>query len=183
MKVIVFVLLLAGCASLESPDPASPYYAYSSGWVAGLNRPLTIPVDSATVRLQYGQIVPRNSVQEQDPFCVVELNTVGSAPQILRPGNFDVLQVTRSISPVISRAAPSPFMKTRFVFDDGAPTFLYYITTFRLRDPAQPDLRSMTCAWNQMAPGNRALMRHLSLDEIRGALGGWMNLIPPRSTL
>ncbi len=183
MKVVIFALLLAGCASLESPDPASPYYAYPPGWVAQLHQPLTIPAGAATVRLQYGQIVPRNSVQEQDPFCVVELNTVSEAPQTLKPGNFDVLQITRSISPVFAGESHSPFMKTRFVFDDGDPTFLYYITTFRLRDPAQPDLRGMTCAWNQMAPGNRALMRHLSLSEIRDALGGWISLIPPKSTL
>src|SRR5574340_1793367 len=90
MKVAVFALLLAGCASLESSDPASPYYAYSAGWVAQLNRPLTIPAGSATVRLQYGRIVPRNSVQEQDPFCVVELDTVRAEPQTLQPGRFEV---------------------------------------------------------------------------------------------
>ena len=33
-----------------------------------------------------------------------------------------------------------------------------------------------------MAPGNRALMRHLTLDEIRSALGDWMILIPPKES-
>lgn len=184
MKTIVFALLLAGCASLASPDPASPYYAYPPGWTAQLNRPLTIPPDSATVRLQYGQVVPRNGVQEQDPFCVVELNTVSDAPQTLRPGRFEVLRITRSVSTLFADAASTPFMKAQFVNDDdGAPTFLYYITEFRLRDPAQPALRGMRCAWNQMAPGNRPLMRHLTLGEIRGALGGWITLIPPQATL
>ena len=41
----------------------------------------------------------------------------------------------------------------------------------------------MRCAWNQMAPVNRMLMRHLTLDEIRWALGDWMSLIPPKETL
>ena len=41
----------------------------------------------------------------------------------------------------------------------------------------------MRCAWNQMAPGNRALMRHLTLDEIRWALGEWIDLIPPKESL
>ncbi len=33
MKTVVvgLALLLGGCAGLESPDPASPYYAYSQG--------------------------------------------------------------------------------------------------------------------------------------------------------
>ncbi len=171
------VLLLGGCAGLQSPDPASPYYAYAPGWAVQLNRPLTIPPDAATVRLQYGRIVPRNSVQEYAPFCVVELNTVRAEAQTLQPGRFEVWRVTRSVSPVA--AAASPFVKARFVADDGDPTFLYFKTEFRLRDAAQPDLRGMSCAWNQMAPGNRALMRHLTLDEIRQALGGWMSLIPP----
>jgi hypothetical protein len=64
----------------------------------------------------------------------------------------------------------------RHVDDEGDPSFLYFITEFRLRDPQQPNLRSLRCAWNQMAPGNRALMRHLTLDEIRSALGDWMQL-------
>lgn len=182
MKVVVFVLLLAGCASLESPDPASPYYAYPPGWVAQLNQPLTVPAGSATVRLQYGQVVPRNSVQEQDPFCVVELNTVSNAPQTVQPGRFEVWRITRNVSSILARRTSSPFMQARYVFDDS-PTFLYYITAFRLRDPAQPNLRGMTCAWNQMAPGNQSLMRHLRLGEIRAALGDWITLVPPKTTL
>lgn len=176
------LLLLGGCAGLESPDPASPYYAYTSGWVVQLNRPLTIEPDAATVRLQYGRIVPRNSVQEHDPFCVVELETVRTEPQTLQPGRFEVWRVSRSVNP-ITVMAKSPLIRARYIEDDGDPSFLYFITEFRLRDPAQPALRGMRCAWNQMAPGNRALMRHLTLNEIRWALGDWMTLIPPKEML
>ena len=175
------ILLLGGCAGLESPDTASPYYAYSSGWIVQLNRPLTIEPDAATVRLQYGRTVPRNSVQEHDPFCVVELDTVRAEPQMLQPGRFEVWRVTRSVSPIA--AAPLPFVRTLDVGDDDGSTFLYFKTEFRLRDPAQPTLRGMTCMWNQMAPGNLGLMRHLTLDEIRGAVGDWMMLIPPKEAL
>lgn len=178
---IGWVLLLGGCASLGSPDPASPYYAYTSGWVARLERPLTIPRDAATVRLQYGAIVPRNSVQEHDPYCVVELNTVRAEPQVLQPGRFEVWRVTRSVE-TLAATAPH-FIKAGYVLDDTGPSFLYYKTEFHMRDPAQPDLRSMTCAWDQMAPGNRAMMRHLTLDEIRSALGDWITLMLPRERL
>lgn len=177
---IGLILLLGGCAGPDLRDPASPYYAYSSGWTVQLNRPLTIPPDAATVRLQYGGIVPRNSVQEHDPFCVVELDTVRPEPQTLQPGRFEVWRVTRSVNP-IAAARSSPYIRTGLVEDDDDPTFLYFITEFRLRDATQPDLRGMTCAWNQMAPGNRALMRHLKLGEIQSALGDWMTLIPPKA--
>jgi hypothetical protein len=180
--LVGLAVLLAACAGLESSDPASPYYAYSSGWVAQLNRPLTIPPDAATVRLQYGRIVPRNSVQEHDPFCVVELDTVQAGPQTLQPGRFEVWRVTRRVNP-ITAARSLPYVRTALGVDYGEPSFLYFITEFRLRDPAQPNLRGMTCAWNQMTPANRALMRHLTLDEIQSALGDWMRLIPPKGSL
>ena len=184
MKWIVFgwVLLLGGCAGLQSPDPASPYYGFPPGWAVQLNRALPIDAGSATVRLQYGRIVPRNGVQEQDPFCIMEVNALSSQVQLLQPGRFEVVQVTRSVSP-ITAAAPSPLLKTRLVFDDGSPSFLYFITEFRLRDAARPEVRSLRCAWDQMAPGNRGLMRQLTLDEMRGALGGWISLIPPAERL
>lgn len=168
-------LILAGCGGLQSSDPASPYYAYPTGWGIELHRPLTIPAEAATVRLQYGRVVPRNGVQDHDPFCVVELNTVRDVPQTLAPGRFEVVRVTRSVSTLA--AAPAPFRRVS-LDDDGEPSFLYFVTEFRLHDPAQPDLRSMHCAWNQMAPGNRALMRHLTLDEIRRAVGDWITLKP-----
>ena len=150
---IGLVVMLAGCAGLESPDPASPYYAYSSGWVVHLNRPLTIEPGAATVRLQYGGIVPRNSVQEHDPFCVVELDTVRAEPQTLQPGRFEVWRVTRSISS-ITAVAQSPLTKALYIIDDdGGPTFLYFITEFRLRDPGQPNLRGMVPGQNRIAGG------------------------------
>lgn len=183
MKTVLIglVLLLGGCRSLDSPNPASPYFAYTTGWVVRLDRPLTIPPDAATVRLQYGEIVPRNSVQEHDAYCVVELNTVSPNPQILKPGRFKVWRVTRSVETVA--AAPSPFIKVGYVQDDSGPSLLYYKTEFHLRDPAQPNLRSMTCAWDQMAPINRTFMRHLTLNEIRSALGNWITLTPPGEVL
>ena len=183
MKTILIglVLLLGGCESLESPNPASPYFAFNSGWVVRLNQPLTIPADAATVRLQYGAIVPRNSVQEHDAYCVVELNTVSPNPQTLKPGQFKVWRVTRSVETLA--AIPSFFVKAGYALDDSGPSFLYYKTEFHLRDPAQPNLRSMTCAWDQMAPSNRSLMRHLTLNEMRRALGNWITLIPPGETL
>ena len=182
LLILLVLAAVGGCGSLNSPDPASPYYAYPPGWTVQLNQVLPIDPGAATVRLQYGRIVPRNGVQEQDPFCIMEVNTLNNQVQLLQPGRFEVVQVTRSISS-ITAAAKSPLIKARFAFDDGSPSFLYFITEFRLHDPARPDVRSLRCAWDQMAPGNRALMRHLTLDEMRGALGSWITLISPAERL
>ncbi|HMM47422.1 MAG TPA: hypothetical protein PKC12_05520 [Thiobacillaceae bacterium] len=182
MMAAVLALLLGGCTGLQSADPASPRYAYATGWTAELHRPLTIAPGAATVRLQYGAIVQRNSVQEWDPFCIVEIDTVRDEPQVVRPGRFEVWRVRRSVNPVTARAA-SGFVQTHLARDDGGPSFLYFITEFRLRDPDQPALRGMRCAWDQMVPSRRMLMRHLTLEEIQHALGGWITLIPPKESL
>lgn len=182
VSAVLGMVALGGCSSLSSPDPASPHYSFPPGWSVQLNRVLPIDPGAATVRLQYGRIVPRNGVQEQDPFCIMEVNTLSNQVQWLQPGRFEVVGVTRSVSS-ITAAAPSPLIKARFAFDDGSPSFLYFITEFRLRAADQPDVRSLRCAWNQMAPGNRGMMRHLTLDEMRGALGGWISLMPPKESL
>ncbi len=176
-------MLLAGCSVLQSPDPASPYYAYPPGWQVQLNRPLPIETGRATVRLQFGQIVPYNGVQDAYPFCIVEVNTVsGPDPQILQPQRLDVVKVTHEISEISASAAP--YARQGFVkVGADLPSFLYYITIFHLR-PTQPsDIRNMRCAWNQMAPGNRSLMRDLTLGEMRQALGDWITLVPPGASL
>lgn len=174
--ILAGLVFLGGCAALHSADPASPYYAYGAGWTLQLHRPLTIPAHAATVRLQYGRIVPRNGVQEHDPFCVMELSTVRDLPQTVLPGRFGITRVTRRIDP-ISAAAASPFLRT--AHQDSTPSFLYYVTEFRLHDAASPGLYSLRCAWDQRAPGNQALMRHLAQGEIRAALGDWVTLHAP----
>ncbi len=176
---LIGMVLLGGCVGLHSDDPASPYYRYAAGWTLQVQRTLTVPADAATVRLQYGNIVPRNGVQEHDPFCILALSTVRGVAQSVAPGRYAIERVTRRIDP-ISAAAPSPFVRVSQGGDGGSsPSFLYYVTEFRLRDPAQPELYSLRCAWDQWAPGNQAAMRHLTLGEIGVALGDWMTLRAP----
>lgn len=177
--VLVGMLVLGSCTTLESSNPESPYYDYPPGWVVQLNRPLPVEPGTATTRLQFGQIVPRNSVQDAYPFCIVEVNNVsGARVQMLQPGRFEVLEVTHSVSEISASAAPYAYPGFIKVGRDS-PSFLYFITMFHLRPTQQSDIRNMRCAWNQMAPGNRALMRDLTLSEIRQALGDWITLIPP----
>lgn len=177
---ISLIALLAGCASLQSNDPASPYYAYVTGWRIELTRPLTIEPGEASARLQYGRVVPRNGVQRHDPHCVIELDTVSDGPQILQPGRFEVLRVIRSANDFFVDAG-GPLRPVAHA-DDGGPSALFFITEFRLRDPAQPYLRSLTCAWDQLAPGNFPLMRHLALPEIQSAVGDWLRFTAPEKT-
>lgn len=173
-------LLLAGCQS-QPPYPVdSPHYAYPRGLAIHLVQALEIPPGAATVRLQYGRPVARNGVQEVDPHCIFELDTVGDAVQRVAPDSFSVTRIQRREQTFSGMPAwPQPWPRSlRVGWDDDGPSHLYYLTEFRLHSPRQPAVRSLTCQSNQMSAGI-AIMRHLSLPEMRGALGDYFRLELP----
>lgn len=158
-----------------------------------LRSAIDIEPNAATARLQYGRIVARNGVQEQDPFCVFEIDTVSDKVQTVPPARFRITGISRSVEtfagmpvmPHVGQNWPSR-MNLRVGFsDDDSPTHIYYKTTFRLTDTelhGQPQVRSLSCMSNQNSPGSAAFMRHLTMAEIRAALGEWLSLslaIPP----
>ncbi len=181
VSLSLLAVLLAACAHAPGPD------APSLGTLQ-LREALTIAPDAATARLQYGRIVARNAVQEHDPFCVFELDTVRPAMQTVPPGQFRIVAIARSVETIAGMSAfPETWRVRRVAFsDDDSPTHIYYKTTFRLQDTqpaAGPPVRTLTCMSNQNAPGNAGLMRHLTMPEIRGALGTWFTLSLGTQTL
>lgn len=162
--------LLAACANTSKP----PQLEFGT---LHLHESLQIEPNAATARLQYGRIVARNAVQEQDPFCVFEIDTVSARPQTVSPGYFSIVAVSQSIETIAGLPLGVSVRKVLFGDDDG-PTHIYYKTTFRLQDKARTEtqaVRALTCMSNQNAAGI-AIMRHLTMAEIRGALGSWFTL-------
>jgi len=170
LSLVLMAALLSACAGM----PDMP--ARNLGTLQ-LKATLHIEPDAATARLQYGRIVARNAVQEQDPFCVFEIDTVRATSQSVQPGTFRIVAVSRSVETFAGMpVVPFTWTARRVSFgDDDRPTNIYYKTTFRLQDAQQP-VRALTCMSNQNAPGNATFMRHLTLAEIRGALGTWFTL-------
>ena len=171
---LLALVLLSGCAN--TPDPLT---RAGQGRVL-LHERLTIPPNAATVRLQSGQVVAFNAVQEHDPFCVFELDTVAPGPQTLNPGSFAITRVVRSIESFAGMPV-FPAVRTLRVGlgdADGGPSHIYYKTRFQL-DGGGQGARALTCMSNQMAPGI-PIMRHLTLAEMRQALGGILSLELPR---
>jgi hypothetical protein len=165
------LLLLAGLNGCSTTPDATAYPVGS----LHLHERLLIEPDAATARLQYGRVVARNAVQEQDPFCVFEIDTVRPDAQVVQPGEFAITSISRSVETIAGLPVFPPFSSFRPTMrvsfgDDDSPSHIYYKTTFRLRDAQQP-VRALTCMSNQNAPGNANFMRHLTMAEIRGALG------------
>lgn len=182
VALVLTVAMCAGPARAADWGPESPYYRYPAGLTLVLRQTLTVPPDAATVRLQYGRVVASNAVQEHDAHCIFELDTVRETPQTVRPQSMRVLDVRRSVS-TFSGMPVWPFGSIGFRRvgwqDDGGPSHVYFKTEFRLQSEVQPEVRSLTCQSNQMAPGI-SIMRHLTLAQMRQALGDYFSLEWPR---
>lgn len=161
------LLLLAGCQSLAPhADEAFP-----GGTRIRLERPLTIPADSATVRLQFGHIVASNAVQETEPYCIFEINDVETMPNTVEPGDFQVVAVERLVQD-FSGMPMSPYMNLLAGWGRDAPSQMYFVTRFRLHSARQPGVRSLSCQSNQISIGSR---HFLSPGEMRQAVGSYFS--------
>lgn len=174
---LALLFVLAGCVTTGRYGVDSPYYNYPNGVRLILNQSLEIPPDSATVRLQYGEVVARNGVQEQDPYCIFELSTVAGGPQQVKSDVFSVTWVRRSTSTIArSESLPIGLVRVSMGDDSSGPTNYYYKTEFFLHSDSQPNVLVMTCQSNQ---NYTPLKRHLTVAEIRQALGGIFTLSLP----
>lgn len=174
-------LLLWACDTPRFNDPLSQYYDFPQGGRFVLNQRLEIPPGRASVRIQYGTIVPFGSVQEQDPHCVFEIDSVRETPQYIEPDSFGIAHVSQTMTP-LGMATNSGFSLIHPAFaadfqtyDSSRPTQMFYRTTFKLHSRHQPGVRSMLCQSDQYAAGV-TIPRFLTVAEIRQALGGVFTL-------
>ncbi|TCJ11827.1 hypothetical protein EZJ19_14310 [Parasulfuritortus cantonensis] len=178
LAAFVPAAVLAACAADTGRGPESPYYAYPAVGVR-LLKPLTIPADQASVRLQNGHPVARNGVEETEPYCILEIATVAAAEQTVAAGDFPVARVQRRVEsfsgmPVFGTSV----FGTGTGHDDG-PSQVYYVTQFTLHAPGRPEVRSLTCQHNQATAGV-GIPHHLTLAQMRAALGDYILLDLPR---
>jgi len=177
----VALLGLAMCSLAREFGPGSPYYQFPTGWHITLNQPIEIPPDRATVWLQHGRVVPYNHIQEDEPQCIFELNTVRATSQQVEPESFTVTKVIRDITEFGGISVSPGFVRVGMTVgrrDGGRPSWLYYRTVFRLHSEHRPEVRSLTCQSNQYAAGV-TIMRHLTVPEMQQALGQWFSLKLP----
>lgn len=169
------VIFLWSCNTPRDYGQESPYYRYPENGRFVLNQALKIPANWATARLQSGKVVAFGQVQEHEPHCIMELDTVRAEPQRIEPDVFTIIRVQRSISELA--AAPGFFVRTAFA-SDTRPTQMFFKTTFTLKSDKQPGVLRMICQSDQYAAGVD-IPRHLGVPEIRRALGNIFTLELP----
>lgn len=172
------VVLLWSCDTPRNYGADSPYYRFPDGTRLVLNQALEIPANWATARLQYGRLVAFGSVQEQDPYCVFEINTVRQAPQRVEPDTFNVIRVERQITSIAAVSPSLFFLIGNAYADTDRPSQMFYKTIFKLRSERQPGVLQMACQSDQYAAGV-SIPQHLTVPEIRQALGSMFTLELP----
>lgn len=169
-------VLLWSCDTPGSYGPETPYYRFPAGSRLVLERALEIPANWATVRIQNGRVAAFGHVQEYAPHCIFEINTVRAEPQRVEPDTFAIVKVERSMSTL---AAQSGFFIRAAFADTDRPGQMFYKTVFTLRSERRPGVRWLTCQSDQYAAGI-GIPRHLTVSEIRQALGDILTLELPR---
>ena len=162
---ILLVVLLSACQS-TTPSLTSPYYAIPVGSKFVLHEPVTIPAGKASVYIQRGKIVPYNGRDTYYANCQFEVYTIRSTAYTVQPDEFVVNKVRSRIE--LNRYFEPGTLLAQMGGGRGDITSKYYARLFYLHSTKQPDVLRMTCGrWDY-----RAFSNQLTIDEIRGTLGG-----------
>lgn len=141
------IMLLAGCQTMQSTDPAKLNFRIPAGSKLVLNRELTIPAGSAHVILQHG--APGPAANEFEVNCRFEVRNLG--PRVIQP---DAFLITSSGS------------QREWV---NQPSIIRFYKVFYLKSERQPDIMPMTCQyWSYPLIG-----RPLTIRQVQEALGDY----------
>lgn len=166
--VLLAGALLAACQGATTTG--SPYSRVPVGSTLDLRQPLTIPANTAGVYLQGGQAFSQMQqingpqLQVYAPYCRLEVSKVSDSAQTVHPDRFTVTRVRHDVSYVEAARTVIPVGQS-----DGSPPAEIYATLLYLHSLSQPNVRLLRCAHYQYPP---VFAHHLSIDQIRTALGG-----------
>jgi len=177
-RVVVWMLALAGlggCASQYQGNEKSPFYVVPNGSTVTLNQELTYPPEVVGVYFQHGAIVHKALLDLYRPHCRLEINDLLPTQQVVNPDRFTVVRATQeilhSVQLPVMLAARGNLFAGRRVNDSPGPEL--YATRLNLRSANQPNVIRLTCGHLESPPVHA---RHLTIEEIRMALGGIFTL-------
>ena len=174
---LILSLAVAACQPLSSYPINSPYYQPPTGGQLALNQAIEIPPDRATLRFQFGKVVP--SVHEYEPHCIFEVTTISEAPQRIKPDLFLITKVRSGSSIYAAQLSQPGIMHAGWMFDDTGPTHYYYKTEMFLRSERQPHVLMLTCQHVWVVGTDWSRQRPPTLAEMQQALGAYFTFKLP----
>lgn len=168
VKVLILLTAMAatGCqgggARESAPLPAS----------LDLHQALTIPAERTAVFMQAGRVQSFSELNAYAPHCKFELRALSSNTRTVAPERFTIVRVRDEIN-VAALAAPL-HVAALWLASTEQPTYWVYATAMDLHSASQPEVFRLTC--QHWEPGDASFPRHLTVGEMRDALGAVASL-------
>lgn len=175
MRNVFVILCLASYTVACSTGPVdpehSPYYAIPTGSSLVLQQEVVIPANKAAIYIQYGEVKTYKEIDKYYPHCKFEVRTIREQNQTVKADTFIVTRT--ATDETIVRRQNSPF---RYVdIDGGGISFIEMFRIMYLHSDQQPDVLRLSCGHRAVSPH----YEHLTVSEVRKALGGLMTLGEP----
>jgi len=149
LALVVTVIALSACQGAAEYAQALAESSVPVGSRLILNQSLSIPSDTAHVRLQSGEIRSAGAIKQYYPNCNFRLRTRTDAPQKLEPDTFIIFKVEYGKD---------------IVAGDNVQR---YYSEMHLRSEKQPNVFMLACQqWNKPPDSS-----YVTVDQIRVVLG------------
>lgn len=163
--LLSMLVLLAACqgAALQSPVPV--------GSVLELHQPLTIPAGRSNIHFQdNGLRGTGGGINQYAPNCRLVLRARAEVPRQVQPDRFTIRRVQHHVEGLLAGLGAGVML-----FDGNGSSHATYITDFYLHSEHQPEVVRLSCQqWQD--PAYDRFPSHVTLDEVRGALGARFTL-------
>lgn len=183
-SVLVGIVILQGCTSVPTDDPASPWLYPPPGSIVELHRELTVPPRHTRVYLQDGEVWSYGQVDKVYPFCDFEVRQRQELEtQLIQPDHFIVTRHETGEASVVALDYPQfadAEMRNRyrdwFIWKGGTGKVNRYRHLW-LSSDSQDNVMRLTCYGGQARVSEARLP---TLDEMRQSLGrqATLQLIP-----
>lgn len=176
LMLLVAVLLLSACqtAAYEGNEN-SPFYLVPAGSTLTLTRNLTVPADQVAVFLQGGEVVASGGINQYYPHCKFELWRRLDTAQPVQADSFEITKVTQEIGHSVALDGlqlAGVSLGIHVSAKGDGPSLQTWSTRMTLRSARQPEVFRLSCGQAALPPEGR----HVSINEMRKALGGVFTL-------
>ncbi len=170
--ILIALLMLVSTAGMAA-ETGSKDETISRGWQLILNQDIRIPEQSAGIYLQNGKVKSESEIDLYYPNCRLEVRDLHNKPQTIKADTFIVYRVNWIEEDVLLH---SNLYAASGIIQVSSPTADDYITTLDIRSEQQSNVTRLICRHWEDPTG---FAEHLTLRQIRSALGEIFTLTPP----
>lgn len=179
--LVVTLLPVLGCSSLQVTDPASPYYIPSPGSIVTIHQHLEVPAGETRLFMQSGKIVGKGGLSEFEVNCNFEINTLTQQPRYIAPGAYTITRTTRSRESIVQGPVLAPMqlasvslgIRMGQIHNPDGPPMMFELVEMYLKADKPSDIRQLACRGAIDEPYEMELP---TLQEMRRALGAYASI-------